>query len=97
MTCLGSVLDSWPHLRRCVLFTGDAGAARLYEETLGMREVGSGNGSGSGGGLVVMQVLGRAGAPGAPGVLGRDDGGDGDGGVSSSGGDGGGDGDGSGN
>jgi GNAT superfamily N-acetyltransferase len=59
MACLKEVLDSWEGLRRCVLFTGGKDAARLYETTLGMRDV-----SEQKNGLVIMQVMGRAGAPG---------------------------------
>ncbi|GAB1315868.1 hypothetical protein MFIFM68171_06078 [Madurella fahalii] len=39
MGCLDEVLASWPSLRRCVLFTRDAAAVRLYAETLGMADV----------------------------------------------------------
>ncbi|KAK4453954.1 DNA ligase [Podospora aff. communis PSN243] len=59
MACLKEVLDSWEGLRRCVLFTGGQDAVRLYERKLGMRDVREQRN-----GLVIMQVLGRAGAPG---------------------------------
>ncbi|KAK0641020.1 hypothetical protein B0T16DRAFT_206142 [Cercophora newfieldiana] len=61
MTCLKEVLDGWETLRRCVLFTGDAEAVRLYETTLGMKDVREG-----GNGLIIMQMMGNAGAPGKP-------------------------------
>ncbi|KAK0617283.1 hypothetical protein B0T14DRAFT_589834 [Immersiella caudata] len=66
MACLKEVLDSWETLRRCVLFTGGKDAVRLYERTLGMRDVRD-----QSNGLVIMQVMGKAGAPG----LGKKDGG----------------------
>lgn len=59
MVCLNEVLESWPALRRCVLFTADPHAVRLYEQTLGMEDLREGKN-----GLVVMQKMGRAGAPG---------------------------------
>jgi len=59
MTCLREVLDSWENLRRCVLFTGDASAVRLYETTLGMYDVRE-----KSNGLIVMQMMGKVGAPG---------------------------------
>jgi GNAT superfamily N-acetyltransferase len=67
MACLKEVLDSWEGLRRCVLFTGGKDAVRLYERTLGMRDVREQRN-----GLVIMQVLGRAGAPGPTGPTGKD-------------------------
>ncbi|KXX76960.1 DNA ligase [Madurella mycetomatis] len=39
MGCVDEVLASWPSLRRCMLFTRDASAVRLYAETLGMTDV----------------------------------------------------------
>ncbi|RYP17713.1 hypothetical protein DL767_009955 [Monosporascus sp. MG133] len=39
MECLGEVLDSWPDLRRCVLFTRGAGAVKLYRETIGAKDL----------------------------------------------------------
>jgi len=55
MACLNEVLNSWPHLRRCVLFTRGTQNVKLYEQTLGMTDV---TGS-TGGGLVVMQCTGQ--------------------------------------
>ncbi|SPQ26956.1 97d97ebd-7d06-4266-ade0-dbb2e8dd91ea [Thermothielavioides terrestris] len=40
MQCVDEVLGSWPALRRCLLLTGTAAAARLYEETIGARDEG---------------------------------------------------------
>lgn len=51
MECLDSVLSSWPELRRTMLLTGDAGAVRLYEKTLGMSEMKPGK-------LSIMQKVG---------------------------------------
>jgi ribosomal protein S18 acetylase RimI-like enzyme len=39
MECLDEVLASWPKLRRCLLFTRDESAVKLYRETLGMSDV----------------------------------------------------------
>lgn len=55
MECLNKALEQWPELRRVVLFTGDAYAAKLYERTLGMRDTQE-----KGGKLVVMQRTGPA-------------------------------------
>ncbi|CCC13498.1 hypothetical protein SMACR_07122 [Sordaria macrospora] len=57
MECLNEVLEQWPELRRAVLFTGDAYAAKLYERTLGMRDTRE-----NGGKLMVMQRTGPAAA-----------------------------------
>ncbi|KAK3950499.1 acyl-CoA N-acyltransferase [Pseudoneurospora amorphoporcata] len=57
MECLNEALDQWPELRRAVLFTGDAYAAKLYERTLGMRDTRE-----NGGKLMVMQRTGPAAA-----------------------------------
>ncbi|KAK4141098.1 uncharacterized protein C8A04DRAFT_14362 [Dichotomopilus funicola] len=58
MACLDQILNSWPNLRRCLLFTSGEGAVRLYEQTLGAREVISGGTGGEGGGLVIMERTG---------------------------------------
>ncbi|KAK1759601.1 GNAT family N-acetyltransferase [Echria macrotheca] len=55
MACLDEVLNSWPHLRRCVLFTRGAQNVKLYEQTLGMNSVAESTGDG----LVVMQCAGQ--------------------------------------
>ncbi|KAK5653349.1 hypothetical protein OQA88_9041 [Cercophora sp. LCS_1] len=61
MVCLNEMLDSWPSLRRCVLFTGDAHAVKLYEQTLGMSDVRNASSN-----LIIMQKMGRVGAPEKP-------------------------------
>lgn len=53
MQCLDEVLGSWPEMRRCVLFTKGEAAVRMYEETIGAREVG-----GTAAGLVLMERKG---------------------------------------
>ncbi|KAJ4420072.1 hypothetical protein N0V85_000726 [Neurospora sp. IMI 360204] len=55
MECLNEALEQWPELRRVVLFTGDAYAAKLYERALGMRDTKE-----KGGKLMVMQKTGPA-------------------------------------
>jgi GNAT superfamily N-acetyltransferase len=55
MECLDEVLAAWPHLRRCVLFTGTKGAARLYRETIGALDLSET----STGKLIVMERPGR--------------------------------------
>ncbi|KAK4134796.1 hypothetical protein BT67DRAFT_379033 [Trichocladium antarcticum] len=55
MGCLDEVLASWPYLRRCLLLTATAGAARLYRETIGAVEVSET----STGKLFVMERPGR--------------------------------------
>ncbi|KAL0469839.1 GNAT family N-acetyltransferase [Neurospora intermedia] len=53
MECLNEALEQWPELRRALLFTGDAYAAKLYERTLGMKDTKE-----SGGKLIIMQRRG---------------------------------------
>ncbi|KAK3900900.1 hypothetical protein C8A05DRAFT_35450 [Staphylotrichum tortipilum] len=43
MACLDEVLASWPHLRRCLLFTRGEAAVRMYGETIGAKDVGEGS------------------------------------------------------
>ncbi len=38
MQCLNEVLEEWPDLRRFMLLTHSEPAAKLYRETLGVRE-----------------------------------------------------------
>ncbi|KAK3381488.1 hypothetical protein B0H63DRAFT_206201 [Podospora didyma] len=54
--CLNETLEAWPDLRRLVLFTRGAAAVRLYQTTLGAKDVRE-----SSTGLVVMEKKGRAG------------------------------------
>ncbi|KAL2126493.1 hypothetical protein VTI74DRAFT_816 [Chaetomium olivicolor] len=39
MRCLEEVLASWPYLRRCLLFTRDESAAKMYRDTIGARRL----------------------------------------------------------
>lgn len=71
MRCLDEVLNLWPHLRRCVLFTSGAGAVRMYRETLGAKDVAE---TSFLRGLVLMEKAGPAGAV-VNGKKGEEDGG----------------------
>ncbi|KAK3401976.1 acyl-CoA N-acyltransferase [Sordaria brevicollis] len=55
MECMNEALEQWPELRRVVLFTGDAYAAKMYGRTLGMKDTRE-----NGGKLMVMQKIGPA-------------------------------------
>ncbi len=62
MRCLDEAISEWPELRRCVLFTGDRHGAKLYAETLGMRDISLNEPNG----LIIMERVGKAGVKGKP-------------------------------
>jgi GNAT superfamily N-acetyltransferase len=39
MQCLDEVLESWPHLRRCLLFTRGEAAIKMYRTTIGAKHI----------------------------------------------------------
>ncbi|KAK4127273.1 hypothetical protein N657DRAFT_611730 [Parathielavia appendiculata] len=39
MQCLDEVLSSWPHLRRCLLFTSGEAAVKMYRATIGAKYI----------------------------------------------------------
>lgn len=54
MECLNQILDAWPELRRFMLITSDPAAIRIYEKTLGAKEMAKGK-------LLPMVRIGPAG------------------------------------
>ncbi|KAK3350065.1 hypothetical protein B0T25DRAFT_258187 [Lasiosphaeria hispida] len=55
MGCVNEILDFWPHLRGCLLLTGDPKAIKFYHETLGAEDFKK-----VAPGLVVLEKVGPA-------------------------------------